>query len=116
MSSPLSSFHLKTIFFLCNKSFPDEFEKAEKILHKLIKKEFFVAIEDTDISPLRYWKDNGGVIRAKPKIVQREDSENFRYPIISPSDYPGVQILIYETHLENQHAGVSLLMDPIRFY
>ncbi|GFT00645.1 hypothetical protein NPIL_196831 [Nephila pilipes] len=73
-----------------------------------------MGIEDPNIHSLRPIKYDYGIIRAKIKIVHREDSENFRCPDILPSYYPVVQRLIYETYLENQQAKVSILMAHLR--
>ncbi|XP_035227368.1 uncharacterized protein LOC118199581 [Stegodyphus dumicola] len=88
----------------------DELENAEKALCRLVQKESFTGINDPAIRALRPILDQNGILRAKTNVLQRQDNENFRYPIILPSKHILVERLIYEKHLELQHAGVSTLI------
>ncbi|GFS78956.1 integrase catalytic domain-containing protein [Nephila pilipes] len=90
------------------------FEENPEEIHLLLGADTAACIEDPKIHSLRPIKDSYGILRTQTKIDQREDSENFLYPVILSSDHPVVQRLIYETHLENQHAGVSILMAHLR--
>lgn len=92
----------------------EEQEKAERILLKLVQQESFSGIEDTKLRALRPIKDENGLLRAKTNIIQRNDKENFLYPVILPPNHPIVQRMIYEKHTENHHAGVSVLMAKLR--
>ncbi|XP_035228797.1 uncharacterized protein LOC118200913, partial [Stegodyphus dumicola] len=92
----------------------DELENAEKALCRLVQKESFTGINDPAICALRPIVDQNGILRAKTNVLQRQDNENFRYPIILPSKHLLVERLIYEKHLELQHAGVSTLMTNLR--
>ncbi|XP_035220030.1 uncharacterized protein LOC118193096 [Stegodyphus dumicola] len=92
----------------------DELENAEKALCRLVQKESFTGIKDPAIRALRPIVDQNGILRAKTNVLQRQDNENFRYPIILPSKHILVERLIYEKHLELQHAGVSTLMTNLR--
>lgn len=92
----------------------DEFGNAEKVIYKLIQKEAFTGITDPSIRALRPVEDEHGIFRAKTNVVYRIDERNFRYPVILPSNHPVVEKLIWEKHLENQHAGVSVLMAQLR--
>ncbi|XP_035225126.1 uncharacterized protein LOC118197699 [Stegodyphus dumicola] len=92
----------------------DELENAEKALCRLVQKESFTGINDPAIRALRPIVDQNGILRAKTNVLQRQDNENFRYPIILPSKHILVERLIYEKHLELQHAGVSTLMTNLR--
>lgn len=72
----------------------DEFEKAEKILHRLIQKESFSGITDPKIRTLRRLEGKNGLLRAKSNI-QMNDKENFRYSMIlhfAPSCRPKINI------------------------
>jgi hypothetical protein len=92
----------------------EEFSQAENVLIRLIQKESFSGKADPKIRNLRPVEDKVGLLRAKTNIIQRNDTENFRYPVILPSKHPIVQRLIYEKHLENHHAGVNTLMTQLR--
>ncbi|GFU05871.1 uncharacterized protein NPIL_287281 [Nephila pilipes] len=81
------------------------FEENPGEIHLLLGADTAACIEDPKIRSLRPIKDSYGILRTQTKIIQREDSENFLYPVILSSDHPVVQRLIHETHLENQHAG-----------
>ncbi|XP_035218209.1 uncharacterized protein LOC118191508 [Stegodyphus dumicola] len=80
----------------------DELENAEKALCRLVQKESFTGINDPAIRALRPIVDQNGILRAKTNVLQRQDNENFRYPIILPSKHILVERLIYEKHLELQ--------------
>ncbi|XP_035221779.1 uncharacterized protein LOC118194704 [Stegodyphus dumicola] len=92
----------------------DELENAEKALCRLVQKESFTGINDPAIRALRPIVDQNGILRAKNERPTASDNENFRYPIILPSKHILVERLIYEKHLELQHAGVSTLMTNLR--
>ncbi|XP_035233210.1 uncharacterized protein LOC118205036 [Stegodyphus dumicola] len=92
----------------------DELENAEKALCRLVQKESFTGIKDRAIRALRPIVDRNGILSAQTNVLQRQDNENFRYPIILPSKHLLVERLIYEEHLEIQHAGVSTLMTNLR--
>ncbi|XP_035233819.1 uncharacterized protein LOC118205641 [Stegodyphus dumicola] len=65
----------------------DELENAEKALCRLVQKESFTGINDPAIRALRPIVDQNGILRAKTNVLQRQDNENFRYPIILPSKH-----------------------------
>ncbi|XP_035222185.1 uncharacterized protein LOC118195060 [Stegodyphus dumicola] len=93
----------------------DELENAEKALCRLVQKESFTGIKHPTNRALRPIVDQNGIIRVKTNVLQSQDDENFRYPIILPSkNHILVERLIYEKHLELQHAGVSTLMTNLR--
>ncbi|XP_054721262.1 uncharacterized protein LOC129231039 [Uloborus diversus] len=91
-----------------------EREKAEKTLYRLIQEDSFTGITDPSIRTLRPIKTEEGILRAKSNVAQRDDKEDFRYPIILPSNHPVVHRLIFEKHVEMQHAGITILMAQLR--
>lgn len=48
--------------------------------------------------------------RSKTNIILRNNTENFRYPIILPFKQRAALRIIYEKHIKIHHAKVSILM------
>lgn len=69
---------------------------------------------DPKLKPLRPLEDKQGLLRAKTSIINRNNKEDFCYPVILPSKHTIVLRLMYEKHLESHHAGVSILMAQLR--
>lgn len=58
--------------------------------------------------------DPVGSMRLKSCILLREDTMNFRLPVILPNDYPVVEKLVRSRHLKLGHAGVQIMMSNLR--
>ncbi|CAL1276505.1 unnamed protein product [Larinioides sclopetarius] len=54
------------------------------------------------------------ILRIKTKLTEKNDIENFRYPILLPGKHRLVELLVREAHLENSHAGVLILLSKLR--
>ncbi|GBO33783.1 hypothetical protein AVEN_31648-1 [Araneus ventricosus] len=91
-----------------------ELEKAEISLMLLIQKESFKDVNDDKLKKLRPIIDCNGVIRAKTNISNRDDTNDFKFPIILPSDHTVVKLLIMNAHNDLLHAGTSMLMSHLR--
>lgn len=92
-----------------------EIENAENLLLKSIQAETFNASEDNErIKHLQPFRDENGLLRLKTKILFREDSLNFRCPILLPGNNRLINSLIHEKHVELNHAGVEILMNNLR--
>jgi hypothetical protein len=50
----------------------------------------------------------------RTKIVEQDDVENFKYPVLLPSDHKLVALLIQEHHLRLLHAGLHTLLLKLR--
>ncbi|XP_054708530.1 uncharacterized protein LOC129218319 [Uloborus diversus] len=88
-----------------------ELEKAEKV--KFIQHNSF---SSEDIEKLKFicvFEDEG-ILRVKTKLFRRKDKEDFKCPIVLPSDHPLVEQLIYERHLVSCHSGTQVVLADLR--
>ena len=85
------------------------------MLVKLIQAESFSDNEGrVRIEHLLPFQDENGLIRIKTKIIERDDTYNFRCPIVLPGDHQVIGLVINEKHRELNHAGVEILMSALR--
>ncbi|GBN78324.1 hypothetical protein AVEN_65409-1 [Araneus ventricosus] len=93
-----------------------ELEKAEISLMILIQKESFKDVNDDKLKKLRPIIDCNGLIRAKTNISNRDDTNDFKFPIILPSDHTVVKLLIMNAHNDLLHAGPLYLRNGPKAY
>ncbi|KAG8175501.1 hypothetical protein JTE90_009135 [Oedothorax gibbosus] len=91
-----------------------EIHAAEKNLLKLVQRESFTSKEDKRLAALDVYEDEQGLLRLKTKIVFKRDTEDFRCPVILPSDHVAVKRLISGEHQSNCHAGTQMLLNLLR--
>ena len=91
-----------------------EIEKAEVYLLKMEQEDFKDGEQDIRIRHLQPFKDNEGLLRLKTKIILREDSYNFRCPIVIPGVNDLVSLIIRGIHVDLQHAGVEIVLNAVR--
>ncbi|GFU73608.1 integrase catalytic domain-containing protein [Trichonephila clavipes] len=91
-----------------------EFDHAEKTVIKLIQMEKFGGVTDEKLRPLKPSLDEFGILRARTKLSFREDTHNFKFPIILPNEHPVVHLMIVRKREELMHAGVSTVMNHLR--
>ncbi|XP_023313003.1 uncharacterized protein LOC111693096 [Anoplophora glabripennis] len=60
----------------------NELDAAENFIFKLVQTESFTNINDKRISGLCPIYDQTGIIRLKSRVFNREDTDNYRFPII----------------------------------
>ncbi|GFS81182.1 uncharacterized protein NPIL_334131 [Nephila pilipes] len=77
----------------------------------MIQKESFVNVDDEKLKTLRAFKDKNGIIRLKTKILYRPDSEDFKTPVILPSQNELVNRLVIYYHVKNAHAAQGLSLE-----
>ncbi|GFX59157.1 hypothetical protein TNCV_936721 [Trichonephila clavipes] len=70
--------------------------------------EKFEGVTDEKLRPLKPFLDEFGILRARTKLSFREDTDNFKFPIILPNEHPVVHLMIVRKHEELMHAGVDL--------
>ncbi|UYV71470.1 hypothetical protein LAZ67_8003414 [Cordylochernes scorpioides] len=75
----------------------EESTKSEIILMTLIQRESFSGHEDKKLQGFKLLVDSSGILRIKTKICRREYFDNFRMPILLPSDHFLVSLLIRKT-------------------
>ncbi|GFQ81308.1 integrase catalytic domain-containing protein [Trichonephila clavata] len=85
-----------------------EFDHAEETVIKLIQRETFEGERDEKLRPLIPFLDEFGILRARTKVSFREETENFKFPIILPNDHPVVHWMIVRKHEELLHAAMFL--------
>ncbi|GFY15209.1 uncharacterized protein TNCV_1570221 [Trichonephila clavipes] len=76
--------------------------------------EKFEGVMDEKLRPLKPFLDEFGILRARTKLSFREDTDNFKVPIILPNEHPVVDLMIVRKHEELMHAGVSIVMNHLR--
>ena len=91
-----------------------EIEKAEVYLLKMVQEDFKDGEQDIRIRHLQPFKDNEGLLRLKTKIILREDSYNFRCPIVLPGVNDLVSLIIGGIHVDLQHARVEIVLNAVR--
>ena len=92
----------------------EELLSVENLLYRLIQQEFFIDENDDRIKHFRPFKDENGIIRLNSKIILRDDSFNFRCPLILPNEHAVVKLIIKEKHEELNHAGVEITLNSLR--
>ncbi|XP_071044568.1 uncharacterized protein [Parasteatoda tepidariorum] len=92
----------------------EEFIKAELKILKRVQEDSFQGKKLKSLKLLSIFTDANGLVRIKTKIIMREDNENFKVPIILPSDHHVVKSLILHKHQELGHPGVQSLMVALR--
>ncbi|XP_044755398.1 uncharacterized protein LOC123314290 isoform X1 [Coccinella septempunctata] len=90
----------------------EEINDAELVIFRLIQHDSFSTLNDA-IKSLFPFKDESGVLRIRTKLVNLEDSFDFRYPIVLPK-HPLVVRLIREEHERACHVGVQGLLCRLR--
>lgn len=89
----------------------EECEEAENKLIRVIQEESFGNGENIN---LEKFKDDHKIWRVKTRLVLGEFEENFKYPILLPSQHVVVKRLIEEYHMKHYHAGVQTLLSILR--
>nr|XP_042910968.1 uncharacterized protein LOC107454670 [Parasteatoda tepidariorum] len=92
----------------------EELIKAELKILKRVQEDSFQGEKLKSLKLLSIFTDANGLVRIKTKIIMREDNENFKVPIILPSDHHVVKSLILHKHQELGHPGVQSLMVALR--
>nr|XP_042913425.1 uncharacterized protein LOC122273422 [Parasteatoda tepidariorum] len=93
----------------------DDINSAEQKLLKIVQKESFGdTVTKNKLKGFNTFRDADDLIRIKTKIFRREDEENFKCPIVLPSDHPLVEKLIYEKHLVSGHRGTQVVLSDLR--
>ncbi|KAG8176690.1 hypothetical protein JTE90_018419 [Oedothorax gibbosus] len=82
-----------------------EIHAAEKNLLKLVQRESFTSKEDKRLAALDVYEDEQGLLRLKTKVVFKRDTEDFRCPVILPSDHVVVKRLIRGEHQNVKEIG-----------
>ncbi|GBO33318.1 hypothetical protein AVEN_204081-1 [Araneus ventricosus] len=92
----------------------EEIKRAELKILKKIQEDTFHNENTQHLKPLATFIDADGILRVKTKLTMREEDDNFKVPIVLPSDHHVVKSLILYKHQELGHPGVQFLMVALR--
>lgn len=92
----------------------EEIKNAEDAVLKMVQTTSFNSVNDARLKSFQPFFDAKGLIRMKTRLIMRKDTENFRCPIILPSDHPVVQRLIFDKHRKLLHCGIQTLLSNLR--
>ncbi|GFU16857.1 integrase catalytic domain-containing protein [Nephila pilipes] len=90
----------------------EELKKAELKILKKVQEDSFQGEKVQRLKSLPTFIDADGILRIKTKLLMREDDENFKVPIVLPSDHHVVKSLILSKHQDLGHPGLQSLMIP----
>jgi len=90
-----------------------EIDNGENQLLQLIQKESLVP-EEKELSKKLSIVNKDGLLCVKTKLLNKEDSDHFRWPVILPSDHPIVEMMVRDLHLSYGHPGVQFLLSKLR--
>ena len=90
-----------------------EIKTAERRLLKIVQRDDLKRRERSELKPLCAFEDNEGLLRIQTKVTRRND-DDFRNPILLPSDHKITSTLIMEEHVRGSHAVVEILLSTLR--
>ncbi|UYV70861.1 hypothetical protein LAZ67_8000899 [Cordylochernes scorpioides] len=91
----------------------EELDSAEKSLVKIIQNES-IGEEDPKMKQLHAFQDKEGFWRVKTRIVNRNDDELFRLPILIPTNHPVTKLIVKSVHEKMYHCGAQTLRSVLR--
>ncbi|UYV82447.1 hypothetical protein LAZ67_21002207 [Cordylochernes scorpioides] len=91
----------------------EELDSAEKSLVKIIQSES-IGEEDPKMKQLHAFQDKEGLWRVKTRIVNRNDEELFRLPILIPTNHPVTELIVKSVHEKMYHCGAQTLRSVLR--
>nr|XP_042907172.1 uncharacterized protein LOC107438580 [Parasteatoda tepidariorum] len=92
----------------------EERNRTEISLLKIAQRESFTGPHDKRLQNLQVLEDDNGLFRIKTRLSLKDDLENFKFPIVLPSDHPIVEKLVHWKHCSLGHAGVQIVMTQLR--
>ncbi|GBM34169.1 hypothetical protein AVEN_17973-1 [Araneus ventricosus] len=92
----------------------EEIKRAELKILKKIQEDSFHNENTQRLKLLETFTDAYGISRVKTELTMREEDDNFKVPIVLPSDHHVVKSLILYKHEELGHPGVQSLMVALR--
>ncbi|UYV78538.1 hypothetical protein LAZ67_16001935 [Cordylochernes scorpioides] len=91
----------------------EELDSAEKSLVKIIQSES-IGEKDPKMKQLHAFQDKEGLWRVKTRIVNRNDDELFRLPILIPRNHPVTELIVKSVHEKMYHCGAQTLRSVLR--
>ncbi|CAL1276880.1 unnamed protein product [Larinioides sclopetarius] len=92
----------------------EEIQNAELKILKRVQEDSFQKENIQRLKSLTTFADANGILRVKTKLTMAEEENNFKVPIVLPSDHHVVKTLILYKHQELGHPGVQSLMVALR--
>ena len=103
----------------------DEYQKAERMMFKLVQTEAFpteyVAFTEkkefsskSSIAQLCPFIDKNGIMRARGRLSKADFESDTNHPILLPSKHPTMQLMILKCHLDNYHQGVESMRHELQ--
>ncbi|GBM94969.1 hypothetical protein AVEN_9018-1, partial [Araneus ventricosus] len=86
---------------------------SDPVLH-WIQQKSFEGEDDKKLKGLAIFVDEDKILRAKTQIVNRRDKEDFRKPMLLPSNHKVVLKLIEHYHKKNLHCDLQILQNILR--
>ncbi|XP_071653393.1 uncharacterized protein [Temnothorax longispinosus] len=91
-----------------------EVTAAELKLIRMVQRESFFGFKDSRMKLMNTYLDEDGIIRLKSPVANRDDTMDFRHPILLDSRHSLVNKLIEYTHLRLNHAPASIMINALR--
>ena len=89
-----------------------ELENAEKEVFKEVQRESFP--DDGKAVSLKVVRSEDGVLHVHTRLLNRDDTPGFKFPVLLPHSHELVHMLIMYEHRKNGHAGTQILMAILR--
>jgi hypothetical protein len=89
-----------------------ELRVAERAMWRIIQREAFPN-GAKDFSRFKVVEEDG-LLLVKSKLTYRNDTEDFRSPILLPKDHPMVTQLIQDVHQITGHGGTQVVLNALR--
>src|SRR5207237_4236387 len=90
----------------------EEIKTAEMKLWKIVQRSAFSMVGGM-IGGVSVVEERG-LFKVKTKLTNRQDTPNFRFPILLPSAHQLVEQLIRHVHEKNGHGGIQITMGKLR--
>ncbi|UYV84016.1 ALDH3A2 [Cordylochernes scorpioides] len=91
----------------------EELDSAEKSLVKIIQSES-IGEEDPKMKQLHAFQDKEALWRVKTRIVNRNDDELFRLPILIPTNHLVTELIVKSVQKKMYHCGAQTLRSVLR--
>ncbi|GFT75527.1 integrase_H2C2 domain-containing protein [Nephila pilipes] len=89
----------------------EEFKKAENLVFKSMQLRSFQ--DEKFLAKMQAFKDEEGLLRIRTKLVDSDEKEDFKFPVLLPANDVVVK-LIREEHKKAMHAGSYILLARLR--
>ncbi|GFU26361.1 integrase_H2C2 domain-containing protein [Nephila pilipes] len=89
----------------------EEFKKAENLVFKSMQLRSFQ--DEKFLAKMQAFKDEEGLLRIRTKLVDSDEKEDFKFPVLLPANDVVVK-LIREEHKKAMHAGSYIQLARLR--